>query len=62
MHRIDKLTSGLLILAKSSDISKKFHDLVDVEKTYLARVHGDFPHEDVYECDRTIYCISRKEV
>jgi len=43
LHRLDKLTSGLLLISKNSEFASKFHqDLKDkkVEKTYLARVHG----------------------
>jgi 23S rRNA pseudouridine1911/1915/1917 synthase len=43
VHRLDKLTSGLLIVAKNEAahvrLSRSFQDR-DVEKTYLALVHG----------------------
>jgi 23S rRNA pseudouridine1911/1915/1917 synthase len=43
VHRLDKKTSGLLVVAKNNmahaGLSKAFHDRT-VEKTYLALVHG----------------------
>src|SRR6266702_2268784 len=43
VHRLDKKTSGLLIVAKNNvahaRLSKAFHDR-EVQKTYLALVHG----------------------
>lgn len=43
VHRIDKWTSGLLVVAKNdwahAQLSRAFHDR-SVEKTYLALVHG----------------------
>ena len=65
VHRLDKLTSGLLILAKSPELALKFQkDLVkhEVGKTYLARVLGDFPCKVGEELvvDKSIYCVSAK--
>jgi 23S rRNA pseudouridine1911/1915/1917 synthase len=46
VHRLDKKTSGLLVVAKNNvahaTLSKAFHDRT-VEKTYLALVHGKPP-------------------
>ena len=46
VHRIDRVTSGLLILAKSSEaanrVSKDIRDK-STKKVYLARVKGKFP-------------------
>lgn len=43
VHRLDKFTSGLLVVARNdwahSRLSRSFHDRA-VEKTYLALVHG----------------------
>jgi len=65
VHRLDKLTSGLLILAKSQDLAFKFQDDLKnnkVEKTYLARVIGDFPGKEGEEVvvEKSIYCVSPK--
>jgi len=65
VHRLDKLTSGLLVLAKSSDLALKFQkDLLkhEIGKTYIARVLGDFPCKVGEELvvDKSIYCVSAK--
>ena len=65
MHRLDKLTSGLLVLAKSSDLALKFQkDLLkhEIGKTYVARVLGDFPCKVGEELvvDKSIYVVSAK--
>jgi 23S rRNA pseudouridine1911/1915/1917 synthase len=52
VHRLDKETSGLLVIAKNQDVfinlQKQFADR-EVKKEYLALVHGKFknPKEDV---------------
>ncbi|CAB9501385.1 pseudouridine(32) synthase, mitochondrial [Seminavis robusta] len=46
IHRLDRLTSGLVILAKSSEVAKQWSQCIrqrDCQKYYLARVHGRFP-------------------
>ena len=47
VHRLDKGTSGLLIVAKNNmahaRLSKAFQDR-QIQKTYLALVHGALPH------------------
>lgn len=51
-HRLDKLTSGVCIFAKSKDSARKIQMEIqnrDVEKVYLACVKGKFPGID--ECD-----------
>jgi len=46
VHRLDRLTSGLVVMAKTADraasLSKQIR-LNQVQKTYLARVRGRFP-------------------
>lgn len=62
LHRLDKLTSGLLLLSKSQELATKFQkDLVNhqVEKMYIARVTGKFPDEEVI-VDKPIYCACKK--
>ena len=48
VHRLDKKTSGLLIVAKNNTahvkLSKDFQDR-KIQKTYLSLVHGKFAHE-----------------
>mgnify|MGYP005849495941 CR=1 FL=1 len=46
IHRLDRLTSGLVILAKSSDVAKHWSNRIRqraCQKYYLARVQGKFP-------------------
>jgi 23S rRNA pseudouridine955/2504/2580 synthase len=46
VHRLDRDTEGLLILARNSDIAGSFSRLLnssDVQKTYLAICSGSFP-------------------
>ncbi|GFU04884.1 RNA pseudouridylate synthase domain-containing protein 2 [Nephila pilipes] len=55
-HRLDRLTSGVLIFAKSSEISKEIHEnlnLRNVEKEYLCRVEGEFP-DGVVVCNKPL--------
>ncbi|KAL4493083.1 hypothetical protein ABPG72_003168 [Tetrahymena utriculariae] len=61
LHRLDKLTSGVLIMAKDRDLTKKFHESETelIKKTYLARVHGNFNHEYL-QYEKPIYCIYKK--
>jgi 23S rRNA-/tRNA-specific pseudouridylate synthase len=45
IHRLDKLTSGVLILAKTKELSNKYAEIIqnrDCKKVYFARVEGDF--------------------
>lgn len=45
VHRLDRLTSGLTLFAKNTDIASRFGDDLragSTAKTYLARVCGDF--------------------
>lgn len=66
VHRLDKLTSGILIFGKNSTTTSKFKQLMkakSVEKTYLARVSGDFIPDNVICEDPVVYIYgSRKEV
>lgn len=52
-----------MILAKDRNVSVEFHDQNkhhDIEKTYLARVSGDYP-ETLTVIDKPIYCKSFKD-
>lgn len=42
-HRLDKSTSGILIMAKSKQAASSFQQSENTEKHYLARVKGQFP-------------------
>ena len=58
LHRLDKLTSGVLLLSKSQHIATKFQqDLINrqVQKVYIARIIGNFPDGDIL-VDKPIYC------
>ena len=58
LHRLDKLTSGVLLLAKSQHMTVVFQqDLINhqVEKMYIARVIGNFPDGDII-VEKPIYC------
>lgn len=62
-HRLDKLTSGVLVLAKGKQLTNKYADLIKdrfCEKTYLARVEGKI-EEDEFEVLAPIYCESIRE-
>ena len=48
VHRIDKDTTGLLIVAKSNEAHIKLSDMLkkhQINRTYLALVHGNIHHE-----------------
>ena len=60
LHRLDKLTSGLLALAKNQHVAFKFHDdmqKIKIEKRYIARVMGKFEEQEIV-VDKAIYCAS----
>jgi 23S rRNA pseudouridine955/2504/2580 synthase len=50
VHRLDRDTSGCLLLAKNRQILSELHELLrhekvtHIEKTYLALVNGEWPH------------------
>uniref|UniRef100_A0AAV1UJ64 Pseudouridine synthase RsuA/RluA-like domain-containing protein n=1 Tax=Peronospora matthiolae TaxID=2874970 RepID=A0AAV1UJ64_9STRA len=46
VHRLDRLTSGVVLLAKNAAKAKSLSSIIanrQASKTYLARVRGDFP-------------------
>ncbi|KAG8560508.1 hypothetical protein GDO81_015016 [Engystomops pustulosus] len=62
IHRLDRLTSGVLMFAKTSEVSKKMAELVrerKVEKEYVCRVSGKFP-EETLTCEEPILVVSYK--
>jgi 23S rRNA pseudouridine955/2504/2580 synthase len=50
VHRLDRETSGCLLLAKNRQILAQLHELlrhekiIRIEKTYIALLHGQWPH------------------
>ncbi|XP_035212328.1 RNA pseudouridylate synthase domain-containing protein 2-like [Stegodyphus dumicola] len=61
-HRLDRLSSGVLILAKSSKKSRELHDqlnLHDVKKEYVCRVEGNFP-DGILICNKPLKKINHK--
>ncbi|KAM4013447.1 pseudouridylate synthase RPUSD2 [Anomaloglossus baeobatrachus] len=62
IHRLDRLTSGVLMFAKTPEVSKKMAELVrerKIEKEYVCRVCGEFPEETV-TCEEPILVVSYK--
>ena len=56
VHRLDRVTSGIIVLAKSLDAARSFQVMLNthtVKKTYIARVIGVFPEGEVV-CDEPI--------
>ncbi|HPL17309.1 MAG TPA: RluA family pseudouridine synthase [Spirochaetota bacterium] len=54
LHRLDRETSGVIILAKNAATASAIHDTFSsVEKTYIALVHG-VPEHDVFMNDMPI--------
>ncbi|XP_068436515.1 pseudouridylate synthase RPUSD2 isoform X2 [Clinocottus analis] len=50
VHRLDRLTSGVLLFARTLETSKKLDQLVrdrQVEKEYVCRVEGEFPEGEL---------------
>jgi RluA family pseudouridine synthase len=63
IHRLDRVTSGILILAKNPQIAAKVTKLFQshsTQKYYIARVKGNFPYKEK-EVNEKILCISHKE-
>ncbi|CAC9605702.1 Ribosomal large subunit pseudouridine synthase D (EC 4.2.1.70) [uncultured Gammaproteobacteria bacterium] len=50
VHRLDRATSGLMIIAHTKLMAKKFSKLFTerhIKKMYLAIVEGNFPHKNI---------------
>ncbi|XP_056282887.1 RNA pseudouridylate synthase domain-containing protein 2 isoform X1 [Pseudoliparis swirei] len=50
VHRLDRLTSGVLLFARTLETSKKLDQLVrdrQLEKEYVCRVEGEFPEGEL---------------
>uniref|UniRef100_A0A8C4QBZ0 Pseudouridylate synthase RPUSD2 n=1 Tax=Eptatretus burgeri TaxID=7764 RepID=A0A8C4QBZ0_EPTBU len=62
MHRLDRLTSGVLMFTKTCEVAQRFDKLVrerQVVKEYVCRVHGDFPAHHIV-CEEPILVMSYK--
>lgn len=62
-HRLDKLTSGICIFAKSNETASRIQRDIqnkDVEKVYIARVKGRFPKNEL-ECNDDIIVLDTKK-
>lgn len=50
VHRLDRVTGGIIVMGKSEDAARKFAKLLEghtIRKTYVARVQGQFPPENI---------------
>ncbi|XP_041810130.1 RNA pseudouridylate synthase domain-containing protein 2 isoform X2 [Chelmon rostratus] len=62
VHRLDRLTSGVLLFARTLETSKRLDQLVrdrQVEKEYVCRVEGEFPEGELI-CEEPILVVSFK--
>lgn len=62
LYRLDRLTSGVFMMAKTSDAAAKIFKEINerqVQKEYIARVVGRFP-DGVVECNKPLSCVSHK--
>ncbi len=63
IHRLDKLTSGLVMLCRTSELASRFMSEVQrvvVHKEYVARVLGEFPADEV-NVDQPIAVIDKAQ-
>ncbi|XP_072024531.1 uncharacterized protein [Amphiura filiformis] len=61
-YRLDRLTSGVFIFARSVEVVKKVDIQVrgrELHKVYLCKVNGEFPSEPI-ECSEPIFTVSHK--
>uniref|UniRef100_A0A8C0V258 Pseudouridine synthase n=1 Tax=Cyanistes caeruleus TaxID=156563 RepID=A0A8C0V258_CYACU len=62
LHRLDRMTSGVLMFAKTAAVSKRIDEQVrqrQVRKEYVCRVVGEFPEHEVV-CEEPILVVSYK--
>ncbi|KAL2099107.1 hypothetical protein ACEWY4_005587 [Coilia grayii] len=62
VHRLDRLTSGILLFARTLEVSKKLDQMVrdrELEKEYVCRVEGEFPEGELV-CEEPILVVSFK--
>lgn len=63
IHRLDKLTSGLLVMAKSMELTAKYQAEMkknNVHKKYIARVSGKF-EQGTFTIDKPLFCANPKQ-
>lgn len=62
VHRLDRLTSGVLLFARTLETSQKLDQMVrdrQLEKEYVCRVEGEFPEGELI-CEEPILVVSFK--
>ncbi|XP_037550831.1 RNA pseudouridylate synthase domain-containing protein 2 [Nematolebias whitei] len=62
IHRLDRLTSGVLLFARTLETSKKLDQMVrdrQLEKEYVCRVEGEFPEAELI-CEEPILVVAFK--
>lgn len=62
IHRLDRMTSGVLMFAKTGAVSKRIDEQVrerQLEKEYVCRVCGEFPDGEIV-CEEPILVVSYK--
>ncbi|XP_072313964.1 pseudouridylate synthase RPUSD2 [Eucyclogobius newberryi] len=62
VHRLDRLTSGVLLFARTLETSKRLDQLVrdrQLVKEYVCRVEGEFPEGEI-TCEESILVVSFK--
>ncbi|NXG50368.1 RUSD2 protein, partial [Psilopogon haemacephalus] len=62
IHRLDRMTSGVLMFAKTLQVSKRIDEQIrerQLEKEYVCRVVGEFPEQEVV-CEEPILVVSYK--
>ncbi|CAG2104492.1 unnamed protein product, partial [Medioppia subpectinata] len=62
IHRLDRLTSGVLMFARTAATAQKLHEQIrkhELEKQYVCRVVGKFP-DGVITCEQPIETLSHK--
>uniref|UniRef100_A0AAV2JBU7 Pseudouridylate synthase RPUSD2 n=1 Tax=Knipowitschia caucasica TaxID=637954 RepID=A0AAV2JBU7_KNICA len=62
VHRLDRLTSGVLLFARNLETSKRLDQLVrdrQLVKEYVCRVEGEFPEGEI-TCEEPILVVSFK--
>lgn len=65
LHRLDKHTSGVVIMAKNKIAAEKFCKKIsndNIEKNYYCRVRGDFPHDSINVIRSIIYVNKAKGI
>ncbi|XP_041455643.1 RNA pseudouridylate synthase domain-containing protein 2-like [Lytechinus variegatus] len=62
IHRLDRLTSGILLFARTLEVSHRLDAYVrdrELEKTYVCKTQGEFPSTPVV-CEEPIFIVSHK--